>query len=192
MKRVLLFTLFFCTALFYTNAYSASPEKSAKKILVVYYSRTNNTKGVAEDIAKKLNADIERIVDKKDRSGVFGYAGAAKDSQMKNATEIGEITKNPADYDLVIVGTPIWVGHVPPPTHTYLVKYKSSFKQVAFFCTAGGNPITKISGELEEYSGKKAAALIGFTSQDLKPENRNDYDKKMNGFITTLSAVMAK
>ena len=32
-----------------------------KKILVIYYSRTGNTKKVAEDLARKLHADIEEV-----------------------------------------------------------------------------------------------------------------------------------
>ena len=37
-------------------------KKEAQKVLVVYYSQTSNTKAVAEEIATKLDADIEEIV----------------------------------------------------------------------------------------------------------------------------------
>ena len=45
------------------------------KVLVVYYSRTGNTKFVAEAIAQSLEADIEEIKDGKNRMGVFGFLG---------------------------------------------------------------------------------------------------------------------
>ncbi|MBQ5457435.1 MAG: hypothetical protein IIT61_01785, partial [Bacteroidales bacterium] len=46
-----------------TNTEQKEAEKQeAPKILVTYYSQTSNTKAVAEEIAKKLGADIEEIV----------------------------------------------------------------------------------------------------------------------------------
>ena len=37
-------------------------EAPQKKVLVLYYSQTSNTKTVAQEIANKLGADIEEIV----------------------------------------------------------------------------------------------------------------------------------
>ena len=37
-------------------------EEPQKKVLVLYYSQTSNTKTVAQEIANKLGADIEEIV----------------------------------------------------------------------------------------------------------------------------------
>lgn len=54
--------------------------------LVVYYSRTGNTRYVAEKIATEFNADLEEIIDKKNRSGSLGYAisrlDATKDKEI--------------------------------------------------------------------------------------------------------------
>ena len=36
-------------------------EAPASKVLVLYYSQTSNTKTVAQEIAKRLNADIEEL-----------------------------------------------------------------------------------------------------------------------------------
>jgi len=147
---------------------------------------------VAEDIAGRLGADIDQIVDKKDREGITGYAGAAKDAKMKNTTEIADPVKNPGDYDLVIVGGPIWMGNVPPAIHTYLIKNKSSFRQIAFFCTAGHYGIDVISKDLETYAEKQAVALTGFNGDNLKPEGKADYTKKMDDFIAGVKAAAAK
>lgn len=37
-------------------------KKAGEKVLVLYYSQTGNTKMVAEEIANRLEADIEEIV----------------------------------------------------------------------------------------------------------------------------------
>ncbi len=107
-----------------------------QKILVVYYSRTGNTKKVALNLAKKINADCEEIIDLKERNRIIiGWLVSGKDATMKKMTEI-EFKKDPSKYDLVIIGTPVWSWTVTPAIRTYLSENK--FKKVAFFCTNGG------------------------------------------------------
>ena len=92
------------------------------KTLVVYYSRTGTTKKVAETISSMIESDIERIIDTKKRAGPFGGLAAAKDAILKRLTKI-EATKNdPSDYDLVIIGTPIWVGAMSAPIRSYITQ----------------------------------------------------------------------
>ena len=54
------------------------------KVLVVYYSRTGNTRFVAEAIAQSLEADIEEIKDGKNRMGVFGFLRRGYEAIFKN------------------------------------------------------------------------------------------------------------
>ena len=58
------------------------------RTLVVYYSRTGNTERVAKDVAARLGADLERIVDKASRLGFTGYLRAVYDSARKVAADI--------------------------------------------------------------------------------------------------------
>ena len=80
------------------------------KILVVYYSRTGNTRRVAEAISKEIGCDIEEIFDKKNRKGIIGYIRSGKDAVRKNITEIHDLTTETNHYDLILVET--------LPTHT--------------------------------------------------------------------------
>ncbi len=106
------------------------------KILVAFYSRTGNTKKLGKQIAGLLKADVDEIIDKKDRNGIKGWLGAGKDVLFKKPTKIKH-EKNPEKYDLVIVGTPVWAGTMTPAVKEYL--FKNSFNKIAFFCTFGGN-----------------------------------------------------
>ncbi len=109
------------------------------KCLVVYYSRTGKTRFVAENIATQLNADIEEIVDQKKRAGKLGWIMAGKDASRKSLTEISSATKLSKDYDLIVIGTPIWAWSPTPAVRTYIKQNSLSGKRVALFYTSDGD-----------------------------------------------------
>jgi menaquinone-dependent protoporphyrinogen IX oxidase len=90
------------------------------KILVAYYSRTGTTKKVGDAIAEKFNADVEDIKDTVDRSGAKGYLVSGRDAMKRKLTKLEPIKFNPKEYDLVIIGTPIWAWNMSVPIRTYL------------------------------------------------------------------------
>jgi flavodoxin len=149
------------------------------KTLVVFYSRTGTTKKVAEAIAKKTGADLEEIKDTVDRSGAMGYIRSGRDAMKKRLTNLEPILKNPADYDLVVIGTPIWGWNVSAPVRTYLTEQKEKFlpgadKKVAFFCTMGGSGDKNAFSEMEKIIGKKPAATLALTTKEVV---KGDYTK---------------
>ena len=107
------------------------------KSLVVYYTRTGNARFVAETIAAEIGADVEEVIDLKKRTGVLGYLSGGSDARRGKETEIASTKKSPAEYDLVIVGTPVWAGRPAPAILTYLKKHDFADKKVAVFFTQG-------------------------------------------------------
>ncbi len=110
------------------------------KSLVVYYSRSGNTKFVAEEIVAELGADIEEIVDLKSRGGKLGWLSASRDGSGNRPTSIAETKRNPKDYDLILVGTPVWAWSPSSAARTYFAKNDLSGKNVALFFTLDNNP----------------------------------------------------
>lgn len=148
------------------------------KTLVVFYSRDGHTKKVAEDIAKILNADIDEIIDAKSRKGVIGWIIAGKDAMRKKPTEIG-FKKSPSEYDLVLIGTPVWAFTMTPAVRTYLSLNK--FRKAAFFCTYGGGE-SKTFNEMEK-SSIAPVAVFGYKDKDIGNE---EYTKKLEEFCSKL------
>jgi len=124
------------------------------RALVVYYSRTGNTRKVARFIASKLAAEFEEIVDTKKRQGVLGWIGAGRDAMLHRETPIGPVQKDPASYDLVVIGSPIWAGNVAAPVRTYLVQYGRRARRVAFFLTMKGQGEAKVLDDMAQIVGK--------------------------------------
>lgn len=141
------------------------------KTLVVFYSRTGTTKKVAEALASKMGADLEEIKDTVDRSGIKGYLFSGRDAMKKNLTVLRQLSKDVSQYDLVVIGTPIWIT-VSVPVRTFLVQHKNEFaKNVAFFCTMGGSGDEKAFKEMEEIVGKKPLATLTLRTRDVVKGN---------------------
>ena len=119
------------------------------KKLIVYYSRTGNTKFVAEKIADQLDADLCEVTDKKNRKGRLTFLTGGFASLREKLTEI-EVPKPIEDYDFIIVGSPVWAGKITPAIRKFLVTNDFSDKLVAFFVTLGGDKAEKTLKNMKE------------------------------------------
>jgi len=153
------------------------------KILVVYYSRSGNSREVGKKIASKLGCDMEEIEDTQDRSGIIGFLKSGYQAIRGKDTRLKPYNKNPEDYDLVIIGTPIWAGKPSVPISTYLKENKGKFKNVAFFCTYGGSGLEKTIEAMKQMTGKEPAATLDVTDSEIKDKA---YDHKIESFIENL------
>jgi flavodoxin len=141
---------------------------SDKKVLVVFYSRGGNTRAVAEEFRKKFKADLEEIVDTRNRKGILGYILAGRDASQNKLTVIKPTKYNPSDYDLVIIGSPIWASRVSTPVRTYIEENKARFKKAALFCTGAGDVKDKAWQDLEALCGIKPEFILGFSRKAIK------------------------
>lgn len=154
------------------------------KILIAYYSRTGTTKKLALEMSKCVeNCEIEEIVDMKNRAGSSGYLASGSDAVLRKLANIKEVRFDPRDFDLVIIGTPVWVMTVSSPVRTYLSIFKNSFKRVAFFCTMGSMGDDAAFRDMEKISGKKPLAVFSVKSIDMA---QNTYSEELREFIDDL------
>ena len=113
---------------------------SSQKILIVYLSRTNNTKAIAEIIQKNVGGTLvslelekpypenyQQTVQQVVKENETGYLPPLK-------TKIDSIEK----YDVVFVGFPTWDMKMPPPMKSFLHPYDLSGKTVIPFNTNAG------------------------------------------------------
>ncbi|MGZ4864141.1 MAG: flavodoxin family protein [Halobacteriota archaeon] len=155
------------------------------KPLVVYYSRTGTTKQVAEKLAQSLNCESEELIDTKKRSGPLGWVGAGRDATQKKLTTLADIKHDPSQYDLVILGTPIWAGTLSSAMRTYITKNKSTFKQVAFFCTQGGTENQRLFVEMESLCEQRPVNVFALPQKEVK---EGAYLDKLRQFADKLLA----
>ena len=140
------------------------------KILVVFYSRTGNTRRVAEEIINSLDCDIEEIIDTKNRSGMLGYIRSGRDANSRKLTVLKDIINDPSNYDLLIIGTPLWAWHVSTPVRTYIHQNHAIFNSVAFFCTAGGDNFDGAFNDMRELCGVAPTETLGLKAKEVRME----------------------
>lgn len=139
--------------------------------LVVYYSRTGRTRKAAEEIASALSADLEELRDNKKRSGPIGFIKSGIEARSGRTVNLEPLSHDPATYDIVVVGTPVWAGTMSSPVRTFLQETDLSKSRVAWFCTAGSNDQDMHKGcfnAMTEESGLTPLATIGFGTGSLK------------------------
>lgn len=153
------------------------------KVLVVYYSRTGNTRFVAEKIAEQLGAEVCEVIDKKNRKGRVAFVTGGYESIRKKLTKI-EVSKNVDDYDFIIVGSPVWANGITPAIRTFIQQNDFSNKQIACFVTLKGDDPTKALDKMKEaISPNISTAELGITD-DLK--NREEAERKIIDWCKTI------
>ena len=140
------------------------------RILVAYYSRTGITETVAKEIAEKLGADLEKIEDTKNRDGALRFIVACKDGAMKKSAEIKPTRQDPAEYDLVIIGTPVWANTMTPAVRKYLMDFGKTIKKAATFVTTNSSGIDATNKHLAELLDGEVVATAGFRRKHVKKE----------------------
>lgn len=138
----------------------------SEKILVVYLSRTNNTKAIAEIIHENVGgtlvalelvnpypANYKATVDQVAKENETGFLPTLK-------TKIDNIQK----YDVVFVGFPTWGMQLPPPMKSFLKHYDLSGKTIVPFNTNGGYGIGSSLSTVKELC-PDSKVVEGFTTK---------------------------
>lgn len=141
--------------------------KSTARILVVYYSRSGTTREVAVQLCARLGADLEEITDPTPREGVLGFLRSACEAQRRRMPPIGRTRNDPADYDLVVVGTPVWASSLASPVRAYLRRHRGILRKVAFFCTCGGSGSHGALAQMQEESEREPVVRMQLRQDDV-------------------------
>jgi flavodoxin len=147
-----------------TTAGSKAQSISAKKILIIYLSRTNNTKAVAQIIQKQVGGDLValELVNPYLENYRAVVAQVVRENESGFLPPLKTKIDNMSSYDLVFVGFPTWGMQLPPPMKSFLKQYDLSGKTVIPFNTNAGYGIGSTFQTVKEVC-PKSTVLDGFT-----------------------------
>jgi len=161
MENLKKYGLWICAAMLVMSSCSraqTAPETTEilkdRKVLIVYMSRTKNTKTVAEIIHKNVGGTLvelevknpypenyKAIVEQVTKENETGYLPPLK-------TKIDNIEK----YDIVFVGFPTWGMQLPPPMKSFLSQNNFKGKTIIPFNTNAGYGIGSSFDKVKELS----------------------------------------
>ncbi len=123
---------------------AAAESETGARILVAYFSATGNTKAVAETVASELNADLYEIVAEQPytKADLAYYTGGRCDREQDDSSVrpvISGSVEHMEQYDIVLIGHPIWHGQAPRIISTFLESYDFSGKTLVTFCTSASS-----------------------------------------------------
>jgi flavodoxin len=137
-----------------------------KNVLIVYFSRTKNTKAIAEMIHAEVGGNlVELELQNPYPSDYKAIVAQVADENEKGflpplKTKIDSIQK----YDLIFVGFPTWGMQLPPPMKSFLAQYDLSGKTIVPFNTNAGYGIGS-SFETVKALAPRSKVLDGFSTK---------------------------
>ncbi|OLS12871.1 MAG: flavodoxin [Promethearchaeota archaeon CR_4] len=134
------------------------------KILVCYYSFEGNTHFIAEHIARAVNGELLRLVPVKDLHSKGGakYFWGGKQVTFRQKPALTPYDKNPADYDVLFVGTPVWFYTFTPALRSFFSQVKLQGKWIALFCAHGGSKGKTLENMKKALPGNQFLGQIDF------------------------------
>jgi menaquinone-dependent protoporphyrinogen IX oxidase len=135
--------------------------------LVVYCTRTGYTRRVAELLASALEGRTCELTERRSRRGVVGYSRCLWEASMGRDAPIDNLACEPADAELVIIGTPIWGWHLASPARTFARRFRADIRHCAFFCTMGGAGSDAAFAELQRLTGQAPLATLALTDAEI-------------------------
>lgn len=168
------------------------------KTLIVYYSRTGNTKAVAELIQEKVGGELVQIETEEKRPTDY-QKEVEQNVQEQEREVLPELTTTIPDFDKyerIFFGTPTWNMALPQAVVSFLDSYDFNGKTIIPFNTHGGygagstfsqiSANTKGANVLEGYTVKGGEETKGLMLI-IKDKNREKVSKEIDTWLETIN-----
>jgi flavodoxin len=109
-------------------AQPAKGEFRGRKVLILYYSRTGNTKAVATQIHQLIGGDLVEIQTVEPYPDDYDtlVAQNAEEQRTEYKPPLKTIIDNIKDYDVIFIGSPLWNVRLTPPVRSFLSSHDLS------------------------------------------------------------------
>lgn len=194
-KNKVLFSVLFLSALLVSN--EAASEKidlseKGKGPLVVYYSRSGNTRLVAEAISKAMTADCVEIKSNKNRESGLGVFTCVLDQLLDRDDELKSQPVDVSKYDPIIIVSPIWIHKLSSPVRTFIKSGLFHEKEVHLVLTYNGNQSDADEKELKDRISSYGIIIKGLNKINTKNKDVNEIKQEAVKLLTVFDERLVK
>ncbi|MEH6681662.1 MAG: flavodoxin [Sediminicola sp.] len=200
MSKLMLF--FILVSSCFQNERGKELQQKSERILIVYLSRTNNTKVVAEIVHEAVGGDLVAL--ELENPYPEDYGAIVKQVAEENETGFlpplktkVEITK----YDMIFVGFPTWGMQLPPPMKSFLAQHNLKGKTVIPFNTNAGYGVGSGFKTVRELC-PRSKVLEGFTIKGgierdgidlaIKGARKDEAEQQIRSWLSKLNVPLNK
>jgi multimeric flavodoxin WrbA len=97
------------------------------------------------------------------------------------------LQKNPANYDLVVIGTPVWFWSLSSPMRSWMEQNVVRRGRVAFFCTMGGSGARRVFATMARLIDRQPVATLALTDAQVD----SHVEDRLAAFADTLKKRQA-
>ncbi len=139
---------------------------ASEKILIVYLSRTNNTKAVAQIIHEHVGGTLVSVelVEPYPEDYKAIVAQVVHENETGFLPPLKTSISNIQQYDVVFVGFPTWAMQLPPPMKSFLKQNDLSGKTIIPFNTNAGYGVGS-SFDMVKKLCPKSTVLEGYSTK---------------------------
>lgn len=123
-------------------------------VLVVFYSRSGTTAAAAQRLAERLEADVDEIRAIHPYAGVAGFLRCIFEATRRDRPDI-TTGRNPADYRMVVLGSPVWAGCLASPMRSWLSAHLHHLPPASAFCTSGSGLAEPVFQQIRQILGER-------------------------------------
>ena len=156
-------------------------------ILVAYYSMNGNTDYAARKIAERTGADMLRLepVRAYPTEGFRKFLRGGRSAVMEEKPALKPYQFEADNYDLVIIGFPVWAGNIAPPVRTFVSNNQLKAVRYAAFACQSGSGAERAFRKLKDCLGRDPEQTLAL----IDPKDKRDpaKDLQIDEFCDLLS-----
>lgn len=148
-------------------------------ILLVCYSRTGNTRLVADELARFTGWPLALIHDAKPRAGARGDWRCMLDAWLRSRPDYRYEGPPPENFEHIVLLTPVWMKRLAAPLRAFLGDHDLSRQRVSVVCTQGGrggfNAVEEIATLTRQVPSPVQILLQREVLSGLSPQRLEDF-----------------
>ena len=136
------------------NLILSSLQIDSSKVIIISFSKSGNTQIISDYINKSTKIKLYNIKPKNSYPSSYDETlKIAQNEQNTNARpEIDNPLKDISNYDIILLGYPLWYGHLPNIVITQLELLDLKNKEIYPFNTHGSSGVSNSLNDIKKYA----------------------------------------